>query len=163
MTLSLTQIWGNGDLDLFRSQIIFLSHWKLASSSVVSFTQIWGNCICPTPNFIFAHCVHTKFVESQCAHGNYCFTSEYILILKECVCFSSNIGWGCRRAVWWFIVIIIITITIAGFYFVVYFSEDNHSCSIAYNEIDSINNTIHFTYIQCWRLWPIIFFYLCRG
>ena len=65
---------------------------------------------------------------------------------RTCLCFSSNIGWGCRWAVWWFIVIIIITITIAGFYFVVYFSEDNHSSSIAYNEIDGINNTIHFTY-----------------
>ena len=85
MAHSLTQIWGNGDLDLFRSQIIFLSPWKLASSSVISFTQIWGNCICPTPNFIFAHCVHTKFVESQC------FTSEYILILKEHVSVSHPI------------------------------------------------------------------------
>ena len=92
--------------------------------------------------------MHTKFVESQCAHGNYCFTSEYILLLKEYVSVSHPIlGEDAAEQYDDLLSSSSSPSQKQGHIFVVYFTEDNHPCSIACNhEIDGRNDTIHITY-----------------
>ena len=69
---SAPQIQGNCHMDLFRSEIRFLSHWNLHLYLSSESPQIWGNCISHRPNFIFVHCVpNAEHSQWSVVHNNY--------------------------------------------------------------------------------------------
>ena len=69
---SAPQIQGNCHMDLFRSEIRFLSHWNLHLYLSSESPQIWGNRISHRPNFIFVHCVpNAEHSQWSVVHNNY--------------------------------------------------------------------------------------------